>query len=633
MTETLLTFLSQHPPFEYLPRQELEKIVSVLKPADYPADTILCIQGQTSIENLYIIYQGALELYFQEDVKKSLNGFLVEGDTFGGISMLVNEGFAIRTVRVHEKSRFYLLPRANFLDICERYEEFSDFFTGAFGKRLVDKSYLAIVAKMASQRGENVLPLINQPVESICNRALLDCPESTPIREAARLMNEQRRSAILVRNDEGRYVGIATDRDFREKVVAAGMDVQRPVHEIMASPLITIPEDAPVFEAILLMVQRNIKHLAVTDASGMVIGLTSNKRLMTAQGQSPVAMIQEIRDTGDMKHIFSASKQLPLLVKELIQGGARADYLNRMITAIADAVLQRVIQFALDELGPPPARFVFMIMGSEGRKEQTLKTDQDNAIIYEDVSGKSAKPVRAYFLKFGEKVCGWLDQAGYAYCNGEVMAQNPKWCQPLSVWKGYFEKWIRTPEPMAVMHSTIFFDFNGAYGDFTLTDQLRSHLQDLLSDRPGLFLYHLANNSLKIKPPLGFFRNFVVESKGEHRNTFDIKKAMTPIVDFARIYTLEHNLMATNTLDRLELLQIHEVLKDSEYQELRQAYRYLMQIRIVRQVTAITEANKPPDNYIDPEKLTNIEQKMLKEVFRLVGEYQQKLSVHFMGTY
>jgi CBS domain-containing protein len=631
MKEELFRFLSSHAPFSFLPAEELEKIAASLKYAEYPANTILSIQGQSVIENLYILYEGTLELYFQENSHKTLNGFVSEGETFGGISMLLNDGFAIRTVRVKEKSVLYLLPKEKFLDICERYPEFSDYFTNTFGKRMLDKSYMAIVTKIVGHRNLESMPLLNQNVESISNPVFVTCPKDASIQTAAKLMSERKRSAILVTDGGDKYEGIVTDRDFREKVVAKGLDVSKTIGSIMSSPLIKISSDAPVLEAVLTMIQKGIKHLAVVNPAGKVIGITSNQSLLKSQGQSPVSLISEIRDAGELDQIMNRQSQLISLVDDLVQGGARADHLNRVISMVSDAILLKLINFALNELGAPPAKFVFVVMGSEGRKEQTLKTDQDNAIIFEDVPQRSLKTVEKYFLEFGKKVCGWLDQAGYKYCNGNVMAQNPKWCQPLSMWKGYFRKWIQTPEPMAVMHSTIFFDFVGAYGDLSLTTQLRQYLLDLLGDRARVFFYHLALNSLKMKPPLGFFRNFVVESKGEHRNTFDIKKAMTPIVDFARIYALENRMEATNTQERLHQLFVEEVINEEEYHELVQSYRYLMQVRLVRQVSAITEDQNPPDNYVNPQKLTHIEQKMLKEIFSSIEKYQQKLSVHFTG--
>ncbi len=632
MTKQLRQFLSEHSPFNFLPEAVLDALVDELRMVEYPANTVVCLQGNTHIDSLYIIYRGSLELYYQENGKKTLNGFLEEGDTLGGIAMLLNDGVAIRTARTQEPAVFYLLGKKRFLQLCDQHPEFAEFFTTVFGKRLLDKSYMAIIAKLASQRSESAPPLYNQPVENVCRKDFIACDGKDTIQEAARLMTREKRSSIMIRGKDGRCVGIVTDKDFREKVAAEGLDVSQAVETIMSAPLITIPAQAPIFEAILLMIRKNIKHLAVTDAAGQVFGIISNRRLLVAQGQSPVSMIRDIREAQEPEPVFRKKSQIPNLLRDLIQSGARADHLNRMVTAIADAVLTRLIEIALDELGPPPARFAFVIMGSEGRKEQTLKTDQDNAIIYEDVPPESAPAVNEYFLTFAKKVCGWLDQAGYQYCNGEVMAQNPKWCQPLSVWKNYFRTWIRTPEPMAVMHSTIFFDFVGAYGDLSLTQELRHYLNNLLKDRAGIFFYHLTLNSLKIKPPIGFFRNFVVESKGEHRNTFDIKKAMTPIVDFARCYALEQRLEATNTLERLQQLHLKGVLNEEEYHELTQSYRYLMQIRFMRQVTAVMDEQRKPDNYIDPSKLSNIEQKMLKEIFTLVGKYQQKLSVHFTGS-
>ncbi len=209
-----------------------------------------------------------------------------------------------------------------------------------------------------------------------------------------------------------------------------------------------------------------------------------------------------------------------------------------------------------------------MILGSEGRQEQTLKTDQDNAIIIEDLPAKAAKEAMSYFLSFSEKVCGWLDEAGYDFCKGGVMAKNPQWCQPLKVWKNYFMEWIHTAAPEALLQASIFFDFRGAYGDTDLIDELRSHLFESLVGWQGFFR-HLAENALFFTPPISFFRNFLVESKGEHRDSFDIKAAI--------------------------------------------------------------EENGKPDNYINPKKLSRIEQTTLKEIFKRIEKFQAKLSFDFTG--
>jgi CBS domain-containing protein len=235
-----------------------------------------------------------------------------------------------------------------------------------------------------------------------------------------------------------------------------------------------------------------------------------------------------------------------------------------------------------------------------------------------------------YFLKFGEKVCNWLDQAGYTLCKGGVMAKNPKWCQPLGTWKKYFSEWIHKAEPEALLQASIFFDFRHAYGDKILIDELRRHLFGSLAGWPGFFR-HLSENALYFTPPIGFFRNFLVESKGQHRDTFNIKGAMQPVVDYARIYALRHKIEETNTFERLDQLLAQKKISIQEHNELDTAYSYLMQQRFVTQVKTVIAENSEPDNYVNPKQLSRIEQTMLKEIFKRIEKFQSKLSFDFIG--
>jgi CBS domain-containing protein len=228
-------------------------------------------------------------------------------------------------------------------------------------------------------------------------------------------------------------------------------------------------------------------------------------------------------------------------------------------------------------------------------------------------------------------VCEQLDKAGYSYCRGDIMARNPRWCQPLSVWKNYFLDWINASEPEDLLRASIFFDFRGGYGDIRLIEDLRRILFSAIRNWSG-FLRHLTENALSSKPPLGFFRNFVVESKGEHRNAFDIKGAMLPIVDFARVFALKNGIVSTNTLERLHSLYLKKVLSVEEYEEIEKAYSFLMQLRLVRQVTAAVDQKIEPDNFINPKKLTRIEQTMLKEIFKRIEKFQTKMRIHFFGA-
>lgn len=352
-----------------------------------------------------------------------------------------------------------------------------------------------------------------------------------------------------------------------------------------------------------------------------------DSRLLTEL--SYTVLIREISEITEIEDLIAKPAQLPGLIHNMLSGGATMRNVTWLITTFSDAVLKRLIDFAIQDAGPPPVKFAFIVLGSEGRKEQTLKTDQDNAIIFEDRSAGEENAI-AYFSALGEKICTWLDRAGYAFCEGDIMAKNPKWCQPLSVWKKYFSDWIRAAEPEDLFHSSIFFDFRFISGDPELVAQLRDYLFTSLTGWSGFFR-HMTENTVCFKPPLSFLGNFIVETKGAHRNSLDIKRPMTQIVDFARICALRHGVQETNTQERLYRLCLKNVLTRETYHETEQAYSYMMQLRFARQIAAVLDENTKPDNYIDPGKLSAIERKMLKEAFKRVEKTQTKLSFDFIG--
>lgn len=624
-------FLAGTAPFSFLTEEAIEQAAAHLSMVFYPKDTILFYQGSSSVEDLYIVQRGAAERYFEEDGRKTMFSLIGEGEIFGGISLLVNKGRAVRSLRTVEDSYFFTLPAKVFFDLCERYDLFADYFTNIFGKRMLDRSYASIIAR-SLKPGEEVGQFFDQPVNTILTKQLVACEARTSIQQAAAEMSRHHCSSILVQQPSGEYTGLVTDHDLREKVIAAGHDTARPVSDIMSSPLKTVSSQALIFEVLLTMMHTNVKHLAVVDNGGKVLGMITNRDLVNAQTQCPLFLIREIQSVENPEDIMNKPTQQAKLIQVLMHSGAKAKNITRLITTVSDAILDRIIGFVLQEMEPPPVRFAFMVMGSEGRREQTLKTDQDNAIVFEDISDKqSLKRAMAYFRTFGERVCGLLDQAGYDFCKGGVMAKNPKWCQPISVWKNYFTSWIHTAEAKDLRDSSIFFDFRKGYGDTVLVEDLRRHLFDSLTGWSGFFR-HLTENALHFKPPLGFFRNFVVESKGEHRDSLDLKAAMMPIVDIVRIWALKNRIEATNTMDRLDRLHQAGVLTPETYNELELAYGFLMQMRFSRQVNAVIWENSTPDNYINPKKLSPVERTMLKEIFKLIENYQTQISFEFTGS-
>jgi len=622
-------FLSGCEPFSFLPAQEIERVVAALTVVRYPKGTILFVQGSTRVGYLYIVQRGSAERYFETDKSRTMRELLEEGDVYGGISILLNDGISVRTVRVLEDTCFYLVPKDLFLDLCRRYESFTEFFSDTFGKRMLEKSYASVVAKAMVPREESS-QFLNQHVASVYTADAVFGEVSMSIQSAAQMMADSNVSYLLLKDETGACVGVLTEHDLARRVTARGYDIRRPASKVMSSPVKTIPEYALIFEAMMAMMEGDIRHLAVTDVDDAVVGTLTAQDLVAAQGQSPLFLTRRIVEAETIDQIVESKSSLPALIRTLISSGAKAKNITTFITTVSDAILQKVMAFTLDRLGPPPAKFAFMIMGSEGRGEQTLKTDQDNAIVFEDLPPDQEAAARAYFTAFGESACNMLDQAGYDFCTGGVMAKNPKWCQPLATWQAYFSEWIHAARPEDLLQASIFFDFRRGYGDQHLVDTLRAYLFDTLEGWQGFFR-HLAENALYFKPPLGFFRNFVVESKGAHRDKFDIKAAMTPIVDFARLMALRYKVEETNTLERLSHLRILEKLTQREYEELEKAYSFLLQVRFVRQISAIVDEKKEPDNFINPKDLTRIEQKMLKEIFVRIEKFQGELEADFIG--
>ena len=339
-------------------------------------------------------------------------------------------------------------------------------------------------------------------------------------------------------------------------------------------------------------------------------------------------VLEHTRETEVLKQEW---EQVPEQVAQLLARGLKAEIVNQMITTVSDAIARRVIDGAIEKMGPPPARFVFMVLGSEGRQEQTLKTDQDNAIIYEDKANEQRERVRTYFLKLAEMVSERLDYIGFSYCTGGFMAQNPRWTHSLSHWKRNYEQWISESIPETVINIATFFDCRYLYGEEAILDELRQYLDEKLQQTPDRFFLHMANNALQYEPPLTFFKNIKTFSK-DSQQVFNLKKAMTPLVDLIRVYALKHRIFLTNTGERLHALRGLGVFTEREYQELMQAYYYLMSVRLNQQATQITVEQQAPNNYIEPKRFTKIEQVTLREIFRTIEKFQVKIRVSFTRT-
>ena len=501
------------------------------------------------------------------------------------------------------------------------------------------KGYIIIIKKISSQRQlakdtellsrelQSSLLLMNQPIKPLIND-VTKCQVGTSIQEAALLMTRKKRNLIFVsQGDE--IIGVINNNDLKKRVLAAGIDPGTPVIEIMTSPVETISENALLYEALLILKNRNVSHLATVDASNVINGVIGCESIINIQQNTISFLIKEIETAEDVNQLAGIYKRVPVLVKALIESGDKTGNINRIITSVADAILKRVIHFAMEDLGQSPAKFAFIVLGSEGRGEQTLATDQDNAIVFEDVEEKRLEHTHKYFLELGARVNKDLNTVGYNYCKGDIMAKNPKWTQPLAAWENYFSQWINTGNPQDILEAAIFFDFRCVYGEKSMIKKLRDHINKI-SDNKSIFYYHMAQAVLKFKPPLNIFGHIVGEESQADELNLDIKKAMFPIITFIRLYSISEKLTHTNSLERLSELFSRKSIDKTSHEELYQAYNFLMHIRLNFQVESITQ-NEIPNNIVNINKLTRMEVATLKKLFSEMGNLQSKVSFDFKG--
>ena len=471
------------------------------------------------------------------------------------------------------------------------------------------------------------LLFLNEPIGNSMH-GLLSVPMGMLISEAAELLSRQEYSALCVTGGDGDVVGIVTDNDFRSRVVAGGLDSSRPVREIMTAPVAAIPDSALAYEAIMLMRERGVRHLVVKNSLGTALGIVRNTELLRLHHYSPAVLSHEVRRARSVEEVAQARERLPRLVRALVEAGALPRNVARAITAVSDSVVDRLVFLALRDLGPPPVPFAFMALGSEGRGEQTLVTDQDNALIYEDPGPEAEDGAREYFLRLANRVCTDLNRAGYAFCDGDSMAKNPLWNQPLLKWMRHFTRWIEEPDAQDLLRFNIFFDVRCVYGEARLITLLRDHIHATMRRTPP-FLFHMARNALQYKVPIGLFGQIV--AAGAQPHSIDLKEALLPIVNFARLYALQQRVEETNTIDRLDGILRTQVLHRESHRRLVQSYDHLMLLRYRHQAAALAD-NRQPDNLLDLRGLTQIETSTLKQAFSQIATAQEKIGFDFPGA-
>ena len=628
--EIAVAYFRRTVPFDQLDEELLRRLARHCKLDFYPKGTRILVMGESEVNYLYLIQRGAVSKFIVDPQGTvSLKDVRGEGQFFGALG-IIQRSRANVDVEAVEDTFCLLLPKEQFLWLLENQPQFAGYYLKDISDQLVNTAYSELRQHKLKRRTSEDLLLFSNTVGDIVGRAAVSVDQDLTIQAAAALMAQQRIGSLLVhvpgRPEE--IVGIITDRDLRSKVVAAGLDYLQPVARIMSSPVQKVLSQTLCFDVLLAMLSRGIHHLAV-EQGGRIVGVVTSNDIMSLQGNSPYYLFKEIVNQDRISGLYPLAQKIPDVIRSLLKEGGKASHITRMIAIINDHILTRLLTLLEAELGPPPVPYCWLLLGSEGRREQTFKTDQDNALLYADPRDhRQQEDAARYFAELADKAADHLANCGYPPCPGEIMARNPRWRQPYSVWQGYFASWVCEPNPQELLNATIFFDFKAGFGEAKLAEELRDYLVEK-TRRQDIFLLHLARQALAARAPLSFFRNFIVEKDGEYKNRLDIKhKGIAPYADFARIFSLKHGVKETNTLARFKVLADEGYLDRQLAKAAEASYELMMQLRLLHQLEQL-EQGILPDNHIDPADLTDLERRMLKESFRVLERLQAILETNY----
>jgi CBS domain-containing protein len=618
----ICSFIQSIPPFDSLPQPALARVIRELTINYVRKDEALPPKGITE-PRLYIVRKGALSCLSDTN---ELISRLGEGDLCtefckqylqlpnnSEASETVTENLKnayTRQVKTDEDSLVYSLDAQILRDIGDKYPSISDYFSYNSADRLKKK--------MSKVNEEAIISstLMNTSVSNFYHSPVISIDANKSIQEAAIQMTEQSYSCLVVL-EKKRCVGIVTDKDIRRRCVAKGLPISTNICEIMTHDMNTIDIKSNAYDALMTMTAKHIHHLPVTK-KGEVVGMVTITDLMNNEGHNAVNFSSIIHKAKTLSELVEISALLPKLQIRLAKLGSSADHVGKSISAITMAFTKRLIHMAEEKYGQAPVPYAWLAAGSQARQEQLAHSDQDNGIIICD----SMKPYDdAWFENLAHFVCDGLADCGFIYCPGDIMATNPKWRQPAKVWQKYFNGWVDTPNPKALLNASVFFDLETVFGDISLLDSVRKNLLKKTKNN-SLFIAHLSKNALSLRPPLGFFRDFVLKQNGKHKATLDLKhNGIAPIVDLARIYALSQGISAVNTIERIKQAAGTSAITKASAENLIDAYEFLGILRVKHQAQKLVQG-LAPDNYLSPKELSKLEREHLKDAFKVIKTLQ-----------
>lgn len=627
-------FLVKYPPFSLMRGENLRLILDRIRVRYVDKGDIIYRQGETTHEYFYMIRRGAVRLERTEGATNILLDIYDEGDVFGIRPVIADQPY-LSTSIAHEETILFLISADDMRRVMQNNSKVAYFLASSFAS--------GAHGKVQSEEGEGVVLISSEgvfrekelyEVQTIQHvRQPVTCEPDTTIEEAARTMTREEVRSIVVTDERNHPLGIMTDSDLRKFVGAGNFDPQKLVKDVMHQPVISLPRGTSYADTQIVMIQHGINQIVITEdgtENTPVVGVFSESEMLAYQGNSPGMIIEQMKKKDRPESLKKIRDRADFLLEKYLSQDVSARFISDVMTAINDALYVKAIQIAKEEIRKEkgiiqPALFCWVAIGSHGRREQIVRTDQDHAIIFADVPQEKYEEVKNYFLDVAERVVRIMEICGFSRCPADMMADNPNWCMSLEEWKNQFSKWIMSPNNESILHSNIFMDYRAVYGEVEFTKDLTAHIMKMVHEN-RIFLTYLAKYAASTPPPLSFFRNFILEKDGAHKDQFDIKqRGMLPLVDAARVLVLDQKVeQMNNTIQRFRKLAEVELKNAEMYQDAEVAYEILMKLRAQNGIR-----NSNSGRFISPDDLNKMQRLLLRNSFKPIEELQEVLRVRF----
>lgn len=623
-----LSFFAAHAPFDRMEQSHLLWMLERMKLAYYARGEVIVSPEQGAVQRFLVIKQGMVQ--GEQNVADASEADtwleLAEGECFPLGALLAHRP-VVSVYRAARDTFCYELPAADFHTLLGLSSPFRDFCTRRIAN-LLEHSKQVIQAQFTQSSAEQ--QSLTSPLSAIIRRAPVTCRPETSMRDALKQMQESRIGSIVAVDKAGRPLGILTLPDVLARIALPQADLDQPVIDVMTTQLTSLPPQAMAHEAALVMAKQGFRHVLVVE-NERLIGLVSEKDLFALQRVGLRQIGSAIRHALNIEELRQSAADIRSMAHNMMAQGVAAEQLTQFISAFNDLLTVRIIELEFDasDLGETADRLCWLALGSEGRFEQTLSTDQDNALIFAVPEGMTADQVREQMLPVALRINETLAQCGFPLCRGNVMASNPQWCLSLEEWTGIFLNWIMHGTPEALLHASIFFDFRPLYGAHALAEELRQWLTRIALDN-SLFLRQMAENALRNRPPLGVVRDFVLGRE----NTLDLKlNGITPFVDAARIFSLATGVTGTGTIQRMRQSATFLHIPATEVDGWIDAFLFIQTLRLRHHYEA-SVAQRGVDshtlnNLIDPALLNELDRRILKEAFRQARKVQTRLALKY----